>query len=194
MPAPIWDLTIPILSATTDIVRSRGSPTEASKPLQSDLDGQGRVYGERTLHERTRADAAIARLPNLKVSRGPQHKCRPERCGSLMQLVASNDIKIETRPRKRRADAAGLTGLHMWIIKSTLRPSSRAAGAMQAPTSAQAVRGQGLQKGVQRARTWAQGSRQSRQAAHLCGPRRRCQPRQRQRRGAYFRSGEAHEE
>ena len=103
------------------------------------------------LDEQTRAGEYVARDPSLRVWRGPQPICWPERCGSLMRLTTSSGTEIETRPRKRRADAVGLTGLRTWIIKSTLRSSSRAAGTMMAPTSAQALKGQGLQKGVQRA-------------------------------------------
>jgi hypothetical protein len=65
-----------------------------------------------------------------------------------MRLVTSSDIEVETRRQKRRAVAVGLKSLRTLIIKSTLRAFNRALEVMVAPTSAQAVRGQGLQKGV----------------------------------------------
>jgi hypothetical protein len=63
-----------------------------------------------------------------------------------MRLVTSSDIEVETRRQKRRAVAVGLKSLRTLIIKSTLRAFNRALEVMVAPTSAQAVRGQGLQK------------------------------------------------
>ena len=69
-----WVLTIPILGPAVKIVRSRGSLAEASKPLKSDRSDQRRVYEERALHERTRADEHMARDPSLRVWHGPQPK------------------------------------------------------------------------------------------------------------------------
>lgn len=169
-----WVLTIPILGTAVKIVRSRGSPAEASKPLQSDRYGQRRVYGERALHERTRVDAAMARIPNLRVWRGPQPKCWPERCGSLMRLTTSSGIEIENSFAKATRGCCRSDGLRTWTIKITMRSSSRAAGTMLAPTSAQALKGQGLQEGVQRARWstrqrhWIRG-RQGSSAPNLAG-------------------------
>ena len=126
------------------------------------------------LDEQTRAGEYMARDPSLRVWRGPQPICWPERCGSLMRLTTSSGTEIETRPRKRRADAVGLTGLRTWTIKITMRSSTRAAGTMLAPTSAQALKGQGLQEGVQRARWstrqrhWIRG-RQGSSAPNLAG-------------------------
>ena len=89
-----------------------------------------------------------------------------------MRLVTSSDKDIETRRQKRRAVAVGLKSLRTLIIKSTLRAFNRALEVMVAPTSAQAVRVQGLQTGVQRARwstqlgTWIEAKQGS--SAPLC--------------------------
>jgi hypothetical protein len=61
-----------------------------------------------------------------------------------MRLVTSSDIEIETRRQKRRADAVGLKSLRTLIINITLSAFTSALEGMVAPTSAQAVRGQGL--------------------------------------------------
>ena len=90
----------------------------------------------------------------------------------MMRLVTSSDIEIETRQQKRRADAVGLMSLRTLIIKSTLNSFTRDLEVMMAPTSAQAVRGQGLQKGVQRARWSTQLGTgievKQASSAHLC--------------------------
>ena len=57
----IWDLSLPIPSATMATVRSRGSPADVSKPLFSYRARHGRVYGTLTQHERKRAEQEMAR-------------------------------------------------------------------------------------------------------------------------------------
>ena len=158
-------------------------PAEASKSPKIAFSDPTHVYRSRELHHRTRADAGIAWDLSLRLPHGPQPKWQPERCGLWCGLITSSGTEIETRTRKRNAEAVGLPKLRTWRSKSTTRPLRRMLWAILAPEATQAVRGQGLQTGILRAHRSTRGLRPSRQGAHLCASRRHCRSRQSQRRG-----------
>ena len=62
---------LPLLSDTMARVRSRGSPADEPKALESYRARHARAYGRRALHERTRAKQEMASALGLRGWDGP---------------------------------------------------------------------------------------------------------------------------